>query len=155
MDSLDELRDLFALAAEHAARVFRETGEMLAMWHAVDGNDENILIATPWRDPDEKHATVAHLRKLFRKNRVKRYVFVCEAWSMMAATPEEAISAAGRVLLHPDRREILGITAEDRDGHRIMGHYYILRPEHGPPTLSPLHMVEADKSIGALMGLLR
>jgi hypothetical protein len=156
MDSLDKLHDLFTLAAEHAAKIFRETGEVLAMWHAVDGNDENILIATPWFSPEEKRATAEVLREMFRKQRVKRYAFMCEAWTLMARSREAAISVAGRIHLHPDRREILAITAEDRDGHSLMGHYYILRPEHGSPTLSPLQMCHMDeKSVGALMGLLR
>jgi hypothetical protein len=155
MNSLDKLRDLFALSAEYAAKIFRETGEVLAMWHAVDGNDENILIATPWQNPGEKHATAKLLRELFRKQRVQRYAFMAEAWSIAAPTREAAISAAGHVHLHPDRREILAITAEDRDGHNIMGFYYILRPEHGPAKLSPLQMSDGISSAGAFMGLLR
>jgi hypothetical protein len=155
MDSLDELRDLFTLAAEYAAKIFRATGEVSPMWHAVDGKDENIVIATPWTSPDDQRTTAVLLREMFRKKRVKRYVFMAEAWSMTTFTREAAVSVAGHIHIHPDRREILAITAEDRDGHSIMGFYYILRPEHGPPKLSPLQIGDANHSTGALMGLLR
>jgi hypothetical protein len=56
---------------------------------------------------------------------------------------------------HPDRREGLRITAEDRSGECISGHFYILRPEHGPPVLSPFHEDEEWTPMGGrLMGLL-
>jgi hypothetical protein len=53
------------------------------------------------------------------------------------------------------RREILTIQAEDRNGGDLAGWYYILRPEHAPATLSPLHMSEATEHQGTLHGLLR
>lgn len=70
-------------------------------------------------------------------------------------TAPDAMEYIGRMSEHPDRREVVAINAEDCDGANMMGWYFILRPEHGKPTLSPLHMSEATESAGQLMGLLR
>jgi hypothetical protein len=147
-----KLQDLFDNAAANAKRMFDETGEVLAMWHAVNGKNENILIATPWGDEDEKDATVDALRHLFRAQHVKRFAFIVEAWVRQAVSMEDINSCPPSE--HPDRREILMITAEDRDGSQIMGFYYILRPEHGPAKLSPLHVQPYDATAGRMVGLL-
>jgi hypothetical protein len=122
------------------------------MWHAVRDNDENVLIATPWSNDEEKQATVDALRHLFRAHHVKRFAFMVEAWVRQAASMEDINSCPPSE--HPDRREVLMITAEDRDGSQIMGFYYILRPEHGPAKLSPLHVQPFDGTAGRMVGLL-
>jgi hypothetical protein len=150
------LQSFFDHAAERAASIFREQGELTPMWHAVDRDDEHLVIATPWRDADEKQAVVELVRKLFRERGVKRYVFMCEAWAVVAPDLDEITPHIGNLNKHPDRREILTVHAEDRDGTTLMGWYYILRPEHAPATVSPLHMVETTtQHTGTLHGLLR
>jgi len=152
---MTELQDLFARAAERAAIIFKERGELVPMWHAMDAKDEHLVIVTPWRDQDEKYAIVERLRQLFRAQGVKRYAFMCEAWSIFTQDMKEYQRYAGRLGEHPDRREILTIQAEDKHGNQVAGWYYILRPEHAPPTLSPLNMSKADYNAGALTGMLR
>jgi hypothetical protein len=152
---MTDLKSFFDRAAEQAAVIFRERGEFAPMWHAVAGDGEHLLIMTPWEDSESKHAIVDRLRQLFRARGVTRYAFMCEAWAVMASNLEDYDQYAGRLKEHPDRREILTVHAEDRDGGTIAGWFYILRPEHAPATLSPLNMSEATQHEGALHGMLR
>lgn len=147
-----KLQELFDLASTNAARMFLGSPdhEVLPMWHAVTGKNENILIATPWSSDDEKDMTVKALRLMFAEKQVKRFAFVVEAWVASVKT----LADVTRPSEHPDRREVLMITAEDRDGSSIMGWYYILRPEIGPPKLSPLEQKPFDATTGRMMGLL-
>lgn len=159
MTPLTELQDFFAIAAENVARIFRESGEVLPMWHAVDGKDEHMLIATPWNDDKEKEATsnglrLMFLRLMFRLKHVKRFAFICEAWTAQVSTMAE-VNEGPRPSEHPDRREVLMIAAEDREGNTLSGFFYILRPEHGNATLSPLHMNDHDALTGRFTGMLR
>ena len=150
-----KLQELFDIAAANAARMFNEDPdhEVLPMWHAVQGNGEHMLIATPWKDDTEKMITVDMLRRVFREHHVKRFAFIVEAWLATLKTKRE-VDEGPRPSEHPDRREVLMVTAEDRDGSQIMGVYYILRPEHGPPKLSPLDVQTYDKTAGRMVGLL-
>jgi hypothetical protein len=150
-----KLQKLFDIAAANAARMFLESDnhEVLPMWHAVLGNDEHALIATPWSNDEEKQITVNGLRQLFAAEHVKRFAFIVEAWTAQAKSERE-VRDGPRPSEHPDRREVLMIHAEDRDGSQIMGQYYILRPEHGPPKLSPLVVMPYDQMTGRMMGLL-
>jgi hypothetical protein len=144
------LQELFNCAAENAKSIFEQSGEVHPMWHVVDGDNQNILIATPWSSDEEKEAITFSLRLLFRQQRVKRLAFIVEAWIVSART--ERISSPPSK--HPDRREVVMITAEDRDGSSLHGMYYVLRPEHGPAKLSPLKMQDYDKTTGRMVGML-
>lgn len=147
-----KLQELFDLAAKNAARIWNESHEVLPMWHAIQGNGENTLIATPWSDDDEKEIALAMLRDFFREKHVKRFAFIVEAWVRQAKSLEDVHSCP--VSEHEDRREVLMISAEDRDGTAMMGWYYILRPEIGPPRLSPLEVKPFDGQVGRMTGLL-
>ena len=153
MNKNQKLQELFDLAAKNAARLFQESGEVLPMWHAVMGNDEHTLISTPWRDDTEKDIAMDMLRRFFREAKVKRYVFIVEAWIAHVQTQRE-VTEGPRPSEHPDRREVLMINAEDRSGESIIGQYFILRPEHGPPTLSPLKVQPYEHTAGRMVGLL-
>lgn len=154
------LQEFFTRAAEQAALIFRARGELLPMFHAVDGRGEHMLIPTPWENPKQKAETIQAVTEIFKGRGVTRYAFMAEAWSAEAKMAEgkklsDVKPYIGHMQDYPDRREILAINAEDSDGQCVMGWYYILRPEHGPATLSPLHMSEATDYVGQLMGLLR
>jgi hypothetical protein len=149
------MQELFEHARDRSADMFRETGEVLPMWHAVAGNGDNVLIATPWSNDDEKDAAMGALRMLFAKHQVKRYAFVCEAWVVVAKGNNlDAAMAEPRPSEHPDRREVLRIQVEDRSGEQLSGSYFILRPEHGKPTLSPFHIDDYTATTGRMTGLL-
>ena len=155
--SIPTLRQLFELAQTNAKRVFAEDGSIVPIWHAVPENADadQLLICSPWCNDDEKDMAVEAIRDMFKLHRVQRYVFVVEAWTV-TGTSLKVVNEA-RPSEHPDRREVVRITAEDRDGSVLSGQYYILRPEHGPVTLSPFHEDPADMSMslgGRMHGLL-
>jgi hypothetical protein len=151
------MQELFELARDRSAEMFHETGEVLPMWHAVAGNGDNILIATPWCNDDEKDAAMHALRALFASHQVKRYAFMVEAWMVVVDHGNiDGVRTEGlpRPSEHPDRREMLRVTVEDRSGEMLSGHYFILRPEHGKPTLSPFHTDDYTAVTGRMTGLL-
>ena len=148
-----KLQELFAHAADIARNMFLDSGEILPMWHAVTKDGENMLIATPWNSDEEKHFAERGLRQMFQVHGVQRYVFISEVWMAQARSFEE-VNTGPRPSEHPDRREALFLAAEDRAGNAISGHFFILRPEHGKPTLSPLHMDDFDGKVGRFTGML-
>ena len=149
------LEELFQLARNNAARIFREEGEIVPIWHAVTPEGPDMLIATPWQNDDEKEVAVEFLRDKFREQHVQMYAFVVEAW-VVEKSEEGNLLHGPRPSEHPDRREILRITAEDDQGRVLSGHFYILRPEHRPPTLSPFRADPPDMlAAGRMSGLLQ
>jgi len=154
MTHLTELQEFFANAAENAMRIFNESGEVVPMWHAEPKEGPHLLIATPWSNDEEKHLAEKTLRLVFADHQVKRYAFISEVWMAQVKSFDE-VNSGPRPSEHPDRREALLITAEDRYGNRISGNFYILRPEHGPAKLSPLDMHDHDAQTGRFSGMLR
>ncbi len=156
MTPLTELQDFFAFSAERAGQMFCETGHLVPMWHAVDANNEHMLIATPWTSDQEKDATSQALRQLFKAKGVKRFAFLSEAWVLHVDLKVNPRDICARPSEHQDRREVLTITAENREGDSVSGFFYILRPEHSDkPVLSPLHMNDYDAMKGRFSGMLR
>ena len=152
------LRELFQIGVENAKHIFDDQGSVSPIWHAVPVHGDHLLIATPWQDEDEKDAAVDFLRYKFREENICRFVCVLEAWAVQLqdrVASNEAGPPWPRPSEHPDRREIIRVQAEDRDGSVISGHYYILRPEHGPATLSPFKEDPPDVTLaGRMSGLL-
>jgi hypothetical protein len=152
--TIPTLREIFDLAQKNSKRVFLEDGELVPIWHGVpeDPSAAQLLICSPWNGDDEKYQAIETIRDVFKQHRVVRYVFVVEAW---AVTGKDPSIMRCRPSENPDRREILRIQAEDRDGSVLSGMYYILRPEHGPATLSPFHEDPSDMlQAGRMMGML-
>lgn len=151
------LQELFAHAKQQAFLMFHKRGEVLPMWHAVTQDNEHMILATPFDSDDQKDDTMKALRAMFAERKVKMFVFMCEAWTIKLSEP-----LASRLLLqdirpsqHEDRREVLRVNAEDGAGNVLSGQFYILRPEHGPATLSPFEQ-DDDKGMvsGRMTGLL-
>src|SRR5262245_30264822 len=149
------LQQIFESARDNAARIFSLRHEMLPMWHILTGNGEHVLISTPWTDDLEKEVALHVIRDFMAERSARRFVFISECWMVEVHTtnPREAMQT--RASEHPDRREALRITAEDRDGKTMSGHFFILRPEHGPPKLSPFHLDDDTIALGGwLVGML-
>ena len=128
------------------------------MYHAIAGDKVFII---PSLHPDKANA-VALVKVLFAKHKVDRYVFMDEAWILEAhdrIPSREEMQRIQREGLehHPDRREILMFSAEDRRGNRLMAHRFILRPERGKAKLSPLKVIDwtEGETKGRMVGLLR
>ena len=156
MTNQPSLQQLFDFAKKQAFLMFHKRGEVLPMWHAIAGNGEHMLIATPFGDDDDKDGTMTALRAMFAERRVTQYVFVCEAWTLKLSEPQSRLllQEIPRPSEHEDRREVLRVNAEDRAGNVLSGQYYILRPEHGTPTLSKFELDSNGLVSGRMSGLL-
>ena len=144
--------------AASAADVFKECGEVLPMAHAITRNGETLIIGCPWGDENEKIKVIKALRELFRQADVTRYALITEAWTLMGGAAERYAKAGmpGAVSEQEDRRECLYVQAEDASGENISHVQFILRPEHGKPTLSApvVNHCDSGQSEGRLSGLL-
>jgi hypothetical protein len=150
-----DLKSMVRFASAQVEKMFRRNGEILAMYHAIRSNAEHMVLPPPSADKD---ISVALMKAAFAVADVDRYVFMVEAWRVEwkedgGAPPprwQEGIHD------HPDRREIVLFSAENRRGEMLTAHRYILRPEHGKPVLAPLAFDDHDyaKSSGRMIGLL-
>jgi len=136
--------------AEFAASTFKDTGSLTPMWIAECENGDILPIVAPMTDKDK---IIAAVKALFREHKVKRYVFMCEAWTIVGKSLDEARNRTTSLEHHPNRREIIMVSGEDGK-QTIMGHMFILRPEHGKPTVSPFTIQTMDRAEGRMTGLL-
>jgi hypothetical protein len=138
---MNTLREMVDFASPLIAERFAKHGMIYPMWHVVrgDGNHEIKTDVGP-----DKDAAAILMRAYFMLVRARRYLFIDEAW-MAAVGLDRAetvtrYASQGRLSEFPDRREAVMFSGEDRNGDSIMGVRYILRPEHGKPTLAPLEI---------------
>lgn len=143
--STDEQTKLRALADKLMAfgsSIFDEHGPdyLMPLWHGQSDDGPDVVIGTTY-ELGAKDAIAEVLRNKFREAKVIRCAHLTEAW-IRTAKPDEK-DVGGQVSEHPDRREIMLVTAEDKHGNSVMLQRFILRPEHGKACLMP---VEAHKS---------
>ena len=153
---LIELTDLIEFASAQAEKIFRKTCVIHPMYHAICASGETMILPAMHQDKD---LSVAMTKAWFALNDVDRYVFMDEAWIVSDREGKLGldIEKARRygISNHPERREIVLFSAENRKGEKRTANRYILRPEHGKPTLSPLTIDEPfDHSEGRMVGLL-
>lgn len=107
------------------------------MWVCEKANGEVFPICVEMPDRKQRDAFADALKLTFKRHTVARYVSMVEAWVLIMPEENKAGMDFSQSLKdHPDRREAIFIQAEDIDGSQRSGQYYILRPEHGKPTLS-------------------
>jgi hypothetical protein len=154
---LANMKSMIEFASAQAEKLFRKDGVIYPIYHCIK-KDGETLIVPPLHD--SKDVAVAMMKALFVIEKIDRYVFIDEAWMLDAAASGvegidlERVRREG-VKDHPDRREIVMFSAENRRGEMLTGRRFILRPEHGKPTLSPLHIDPPyDHSEGRMVGLL-
>ena len=153
-----DLKELIKFVSPLAEKIFRQTGQLQPMWHAVTALDQTLIIPQPAAD---KNLAAALIRLEFKVRNVDHYVFMSEAWILNATKSDisardlRAIASEG-LAEHPDRREIIMFSAENSRGETLTALRYILRPEHGRAKLSPLTIddMAGVKSEGRLVGLL-
>lgn len=154
-----ELCALIAFAAEQAAKIFHTNGRVLPMYHAVTRDGTNVILDPPHENKD---TAVILVRAFFELHDVVRYCFIDEAWVLDASARKitnaewERIRREG-LSQHPDRREMLLVSGEDHASGLVTAHRFILRPEHGKATLTPLEYFDLPKgtsSVGRMVGLL-
>jgi hypothetical protein len=146
------LIDLIQFASAQAEVIFRRTGQIFPMWHAIKSNGEQLILNSPSEDKD---LAVAMVKAAFELEDVVTYVFISEVW--MLSTTEDRDRIPNSLSDHPDRREGIFFAAEDNRGGEQTAHRFILRPEHGKPKLTPLVMDDMAglTSSGRMVGLLR
>jgi len=146
------LKELIMFASANGEAIFRRTGQLLPMWHAIKANGENLVLSQP---NDDKDTAVGMIKALFELENVETYVFLSEAW-ILHTTKERDPVIPGSLEYHPDRREAIMFTAENRDGESQTARRFILRPEHGKAKLTPLVFDDMGniQSSGRMVGLL-
>jgi len=147
------LRELIEWASEQIGQRFKHVGRIYCMWHAETETETLIITA----EAPNKDAAAAALTTLFRKQGVVRYLFIDEAWTMeydAGIAPDELqrIQRDG-VSRHPNRREIVMIYAEDKDGVQ-QATRDIIRPAKGKARLGPLTFADYTGFEGRWTGLL-
>jgi hypothetical protein len=102
--------------------------------------------------PFYKEAIFEQVRHFFRERNVTRYVYLNEAWTVEGEKGSAA--PVGSLANHPERREVVGITAEDQN-ETLMVTREIVRPADGTPFLRPLgEITRPDTVEGRQFGLL-
>ena len=149
-----ELKKMIEGASRACDDIFRDSGEILPMWDAETADNRRILIPVLSGDKD---ITAALIRAKFELEQVVRYVFITEAWVLMAkpGTPMATHALGGGSLEHvPGRTEEVMFMGEDENGI-VMAHRDIIRGK-GKPKLGPLRWVPADSGgfEGRLVGML-
>lgn len=147
------LQKLFDFAADAASSLFKRQGYLIPMWVGINKKGTHVPLIV--RDMDDKDRVVQVVKEFLKREGITQYASMLECWIYEGEeVPPEILE--GKSLEHnPDRREAIHILAEDTDGNSLSGHFYILRPEHGKPTLTPLKMLSADgKTEGRFIGLL-
>ena len=147
------LKELFEFADQQTSVIFNRSGHIMPMYHAVTKSGEHCLFPPMHHD---KEVSTYLMRCLFDELEVECYVFIDEAWCVEVRDPKQ-LDFVDRVGArnHEDRREIVMLIAETRDGQRMVGHRYILRPEHGKPKLMPLKIMGEGETSGRMVGLLK
>jgi len=129
---------------------------VLPTWIAERSDGQMFPIITHFDSKRDQEATGKALRIFFKEKDVVRYVSIVEAWMIEPKTKEipESVKRGASLAGHPDRREVIWVTAEEGDKHKV-GMFYILRPEHGKAILSPFKtMPQAEKQEGIFCNLL-
>jgi hypothetical protein len=151
--SEQQLLDLIELVSKAAAREFAARGAIPATWIAITAAGERVVQPPLSQDKDKN---VALLRTFFEIADVVRYVYTDEAWTLTTTDRAEIARVHHTGLAdHPDRKEVLMITGEDRDAGQVMTHRDIIRPKRGKAYLGPLVRDAFPQSEGRMVGLLR
>ncbi len=116
---MSKFEELVEKAKENVQRMFDERGEILPMWHAQTVDGEDLILATPLGDADQKELLSQALKLFFQEKGVVRYVFMTETW--FKAVKEGETMFSGDVRHQPDKKEAVMLVGEDRDtGASIM-----------------------------------
>jgi hypothetical protein len=77
-DNLLDLKSLIEFASKNADKIFRQTGVIYPMYHAIKVSGETTILTPP--DTDDKDIAVGMVKAWFALNDIDRYVFIDEAW---------------------------------------------------------------------------
>ena len=156
-EPLSDLKSMIEFASKQAERLFRVQGVLYPLYHCIKANGDTAILN---RMDGDKDLSVAMTVAWMQLNDVDRYVFFDEAWMVDSTQSgvELDVEKAYRegIRNHPDRREAVMFSAENRRGEQLTARRYILRPEIGKPKLAPLQIDPPyDESKGRMVGLLQ
>ena len=150
------LKQMITTASKTIEQLFRKDDFIAPIYHLLKSDGTHMVWGGLGEDKDEMTAIA---RRIMRELEIVSYVFIDEAWILETKprTPAEDAEVIRfcqefGVSAHPDRREVVMFYAESKDGERLMAQRYILRPEHGKPTLSPLQFAPEKFSGGRVTG---
>ena len=146
------LRRLFYFAAETAIHIFNRQGYIEPMWIAINKKGSHVPMIVA--DMSDKNKVAEAVRAFLKKEGATKYVSMLECWTYEGKEIPQEIREGKSLEHNPDRREAVTIVAEDNEGNTLCGRFYILRPEHGKPKLSPLKVdPEATETEGRFVGM--
>jgi len=155
-DVLTDLKSMIEFASAQAEKLFRAQGILYPLYHCIKTNGDTVILPAVSADKD---LSVAMTVAWMQLNDVDRYVFMDEAWMLddrrgQLGLDMEKIQREG-IRNHPDRREAVMFSAENRRGEMLTARRFILRPEIGKAKLAPLQLdPKYDHSEGRMVGLL-
>ena len=159
MNKQIDLKSLIEFASTQAEKLFRKQGGVIyPLYHCIKPNGESAILSPP--GVGDKDLDVAMVKAWMQINDISTVCFMDEAWILdnRKGGPKIDMERVNRegVRNHPDRREVVMFSAENRDGEMLTARRFILRPEIGRPTLAPLVIDEQfEHSSGRMVGLLR
>lgn len=132
------LEKLFNFGAESAKHLFERFGEIYPSWIGVSKKGSHIPFIV--KDMSNKDNVSADVKRFIKDKNIVRYVSMLECWIYEGKEVPREFLEGKSLEGNPDRREAIHILAEDNEGNTISGCFYILRPEHDKPKLSPIKM---------------
>jgi hypothetical protein len=157
MTKLIDLKSMIEFASVQAEKLFRKDGVLYPLYHAITATGDILILNPP---PGDKDMSVALVKAWMEIERIDRYVFIDEAWIVddrrnQLGLDLDEVRRTG-VRNHPDRREIVMFSAENRRGEQLTAKRFILRPEIGNAKLAPLDIDKPyEHSEGRMVGLLK
>lgn len=154
MNDRMSMNEFIAFVSTQTEKIFRQTGRVLPMYHAIKRDGHHIVGPMPDANKD---TAVAIVRALFELQDVVRYVFIDEAWTVCAKSEEadalRNMTENQGLASHPDRIEILMFHAEDENEGVTMGMRDIIRGK-GKTKLGPLKLERPNNMEGRMAGML-
>jgi hypothetical protein len=150
----ETLRALIEHASAAIEPIFKNTGQIMPMWHCVKGDGSQFAFQhPPCADRDMNAALVRTLLEIVD---AQCCLFISEAWTakLDADEADKFLAQGGKGASdHPRRVEIVMFSGEDENG-QLLARRHILRPAIGKATLGPLTFDDYNISEGRLVGML-
>jgi hypothetical protein len=123
---------------------FKYTGEMFSTVHAMW--DPGNPAGAPPGDAFFVVESMDEVTKFVTTVKPTRYIFMSQGWCIEGNKERITALADSNASDHEDRREMILFDAHEGEEH-IYAMFYVLRPEHGKPKLSRLHVNYNDNII--------
>jgi len=156
MSEATSLRKFVEYVASRAEYLFKKQGQLSPMYHAIDADGNNYVLAGP---PGTKDEAVAQVRTFLKACGAVRVAFIDEAWILDQEASRDVdidkIYREGKsISSHPNRIEAVMISAEDSNEGVMMATREIIR--HGnKAVLGKLNFMPSGGQLeGRMVGLL-